>query len=140
MDRIPKWKRVLDVACIVAATPVLLPLGLLIGLAIKAVSRGPALFKQDRVGYRGRHFTCYKFRTMRVGADTGMHEAHLQRLMASDGPMLKLDSGGDPRLIPGGRVLRSLGLDELPQVLNVLRGEMSLVGPRPCLAYECAEY
>ncbi len=130
----------LDVSCIVAATPLLLPLGMLIGLMIKAVSRGPALFKQVRVGYQGRHFTCFKFRTMKVGADSRLHRTHLERLMDSDKPMEKLDKGGDPRLIPCGAALRSLGLDELPQLLNVLRGEMSLVGPRPCMAYECRKY
>jgi lipopolysaccharide/colanic/teichoic acid biosynthesis glycosyltransferase len=137
---VPKWKRVLDVACILMATPLLLPLGVLIGLVIKIVSPGPALFKQERVGYRGRTFTCFKFRTMKINSDPGLHQAHLKRLMNSDQPMIKLDAGRDPRLIPFGKLLRSLGLDELPQLLNVLRGEMSLVGPRPCLAYECKEY
>jgi lipopolysaccharide/colanic/teichoic acid biosynthesis glycosyltransferase len=137
---IPAWKRVLDVCCILLAAPVLLPVGFLIALIIKVVSPGPVLFKQERVGYRGRRFMCLKFRTMRVNAETEVHQGHLVRLMTSDGPMVKLDVAGDPRLIPSGLVLRSLGLDELPQLLNVLRGEMSWVGPRPCIPYEYEHY
>lgn len=135
----PTWKGALDTLCIILAAPLLLPVGLLIALAIKIVSPGPVLFMQDRVGFRGELFRCLKFRTMSVNADTGVHQGHLQDLMASDRPMTKLD-GADKRLIPGGRILRCLGLDELPQLLNVLRGEMSLVGPRPCLPYEYEQY
>ncbi len=137
---IPRWKRVLDLTCIIMATPVVLPLSWLIALVIKLVSPGPALFKQYRVGYRGERFTCFKFRTMKVDADTGVHRAYLEELMNSGRPMEKLDKGGDRRLIPGGAFLRALALDELPQLLNVLRGEMSLVGPRPCIPYECQNY
>jgi exopolysaccharide production protein ExoY len=137
---VPSWKRGLDLVCIALALPVMLPIGLLIAAFIKSVSAGPALFKQERVGYRGRRFLCFKFRTMHVGSDTGVHRGHLDQLMTSNGPMEKLDSKGDARLIPGGLILRSLGLDELPQLLNVLRGEMSLVGPRPCISYEFERY
>jgi lipopolysaccharide/colanic/teichoic acid biosynthesis glycosyltransferase len=136
----PRWKRFLDLASILAAAPVVVPLGLLIGLMVKLASPGPVLFKQQRVGHRGRQFTCLKFRTMAVNADSGVHQGHVVNLMRSKRPMTKLDAEGDPRLIPGGWLLRSCGLDELPQLLNVLRGEMSLVGPRPCLAYECENY
>jgi lipopolysaccharide/colanic/teichoic acid biosynthesis glycosyltransferase len=83
---------------------------------------------------------CLKFRTMHCGAETETHQGHLQQLMDSDVPMVKMDSKGDSRIIPGGRLLRSSGLDELPQLMNVLKGEMSLVGPRPCLAYEAVKY
>lgn len=136
----PRWKRLLDLFCIFLAIPVLLPLWLLLAVAIKLLSPGPVLFKQERVGLRGARFLCLKFRTMIVNADAGVHQGHLADLMNSDLPMVKLDAAGDPRLIPGGLWLRSLGLDELPQIINVLRGEMSLVGPRPCLPYEYDGY
>lgn len=137
---LPSWKRWLDVLCIILAMPVLLPLGFIIGCWIKLVSPGPVLFKQERVGYRTRPFMCLKFRTMHVNADTGVHKGHLQALMKSNRPMTKLDSKGDPRVIPGGVLIRSLGIDELPQLINVLRCEMSLVGPRPCIPYEYEQF
>ncbi|SPE59337.1 Sugar transferase [Verrucomicrobia bacterium] len=139
-QRAPSWKRALDIACILAAVPAWVPLGLLIALAIKLVSRGPIFFKQERIGFLGRPFFCWKFRTMVPDAKPSLHESHLDHLMSSNCAMTKLDSQGDPRLIPGGLWLRSLGWDELPQIINVLRGEMSLVGPRPCMAYEYARY
>jgi lipopolysaccharide/colanic/teichoic acid biosynthesis glycosyltransferase len=134
--RVPSWKRALDVVCVCAASVVWAPVWLMIALYIKIVSPGPALFKQERVGHMGKRFRCLKFRTMHVNADTGVHQAHSNQLMASNQPMKKLDDVGDPRLIRGGLWLRALGADELPQLINVLRGEMSLVGPRPCVAYE----
>ena len=115
-----------------AALPVLIPVGLVIAVFIKIVSPGPAFFRQQRVGHNGRRFMCLKFRTMKVNADTAVHQAHLKELVMGNGPTRKLDCGGDSRLIGGGLVLRALGADELPQLINVLRGEMSLVGPRPC--------
>jgi lipopolysaccharide/colanic/teichoic acid biosynthesis glycosyltransferase len=136
---IPWWKRALDIVCIMLAMPVLLPIGLLLGAIIKLVSPGPVFFQQERIGYRGRPFMCFKFRTMKVNADTDLHKGHLEELMASNLPMSKLD-GCDPRVVPGGIWLRALGLDELPQLINVMRGEMSLVGPRPCLFYEYEKY
>jgi len=136
----PPWKRALDIGCIVLLLPGLLPLILLISLWIKIVSPGPIFFRQVRVGYRGGHFTCLKFRSMKVDADNGVHQDYLKRLIHSAAPMTKMDVRGDSRLIPLGALLRSTGLDELPQLLNVLRGEMSLVGPRPCIPYECEDY
>ena len=136
---IPWWKRLLDITCIMLAMPVLVPVGLLVGAIIKIVSPGPVFFQQERIGYRGRRFMCFKFRTMLVNADTDVHKGHLEDLMASNRPMSKLD-GIDPRVIPGGVWLRALGIDELPQLINVMRGEMSLVGPRPCLPYEYDRY
>jgi lipopolysaccharide/colanic/teichoic acid biosynthesis glycosyltransferase len=124
---------------ILVAGPVLLPLMAAISALIKIVSPGPALFRQVRIGYRGQTFTCFKFRTMKVNADTGVHQGHFSQLVSSNAPMRKLD-GRDPRVIPCGLALRTFGLDELPQIFNVLRGEMSLVGPRPCLPYEYKEY
>ena len=113
---------------------------MLIGLLIRIVSAGPILFKQERIGYLGERFLCYKFRTMFVDSDTNVHRGHLNQLMNSDAPMMKMDSHGDLRIIPFGRLLRASGLDELPQLINVLCGEMSLVGPRPCVSYEYEKY
>jgi lipopolysaccharide/colanic/teichoic acid biosynthesis glycosyltransferase len=130
----------LDIALIVMALPLLLPLAMFIGLLIRIVSAGPVLFKQERIGYLGERFLCYKFRTMFVNSDTTVHRGHLNQLMNSDAPMMKMDCHGDPRIIPFGRLLRASGLDELPQLINVLCGEMSLVGPRPCVSYEYEKY
>ena len=137
---LPGWKRTLDVAAILLALPLLVPLAVAISILIRLVSSGPVLFKQERVGYRGSRFMCLKFRTMYCGAETATHQGHLQQLMNSDVPMTKMDSNGDSRIIPFGKLLRASGLDELPQLVNVIKGEMSLVGPRPCLAYEAAKY
>jgi len=136
----PRWKRILDVSIVLLALPLALPLAAFVAVLIRMVSAGPVLFKQERVGYLGRRFMCFKFRTMFVGADPAAHQGHLHRLMDSDTPMTKMDAQGDPRIIPFGRLLRSSGLDELPQLINVLRGEMSLVGPRPCMPYEFDRY
>lgn len=122
--------------CVIASLPLAIPLIILVACWIRLVSGGPALFRQERIGFGGKRFTLYKFRTMRQGASTKDHEIHVGRLVESDSPMLKLDLLGDSRLIPGGCFLRTTGLDELPQFLNVLGGEMSLVGPRPCLKEE----
>jgi lipopolysaccharide/colanic/teichoic acid biosynthesis glycosyltransferase len=138
--KVPGWKRTLDVVFILLALPLVLPLAILIGVLIRMVSDGPVLFRQERVGFLGRKFMCFKFRTMFVGAETVAHQGHTQLLMKSKVPMVKLDARGDSRIIPFGLLLRSTGLDELPQLINVLWGEMSMVGPRPCLAYECDEY
>ncbi|HWD92922.1 MAG TPA: sugar transferase [Verrucomicrobiae bacterium] len=136
---IPWWKRALDVLCVVLLLPLLALVGLVVAAVIKIVSPGPIFFRQERIGYRGRPFMCFKFRTMIVNADTDVHKGHLEELISSNLPMTKLD-GDDRRVIPGGIWLRSLGLDELPQLINVLRGEMSLVGPRPCVSYEYEKY
>jgi exopolysaccharide production protein ExoY len=116
--------------------PVVFPLALFVALYIKVVSPGPIFFRQERVGYLERRFQVLKFRSMRVNADPQSHESHTTQLLKSNLPLTKMDERGDDRLIPLGRLLRSSGLDELPQLLNVLRGEMSIVGPRPCTAYE----
>lgn len=137
---VPLWKRVLDVSLILLSLPVLVPLMGFIAIFIKIVSPGPVFFRQERVGFQGRRFTCLKFRSMHVGAGDGDHVQHVKQLMATDGPMKKLDIKGDKRVIPGGAAIRSTGLDELPQLINVLLGEMSIVGPRPCTVYEWDEY
>lgn len=137
---LPWWKRVLDCALILVSAPFLLLLSLFIAFIIKRKSAGPVLFQQKRLGYHGRPFMCLKFRTMHCGAETVSHQGHLQQLITSDAPMTKLDNRGDARIIPFGKILRSSGLDELPQLINVLKGEMSLVGPRPCVPYEAEKY
>jgi len=137
---VPRWKRILDVTCVLVTLPFWLPLIVLVMAWIAIASRGPVFFRQERVGYRRRPFMIFKFRTMHVNADTQTHAEYFFRLMEEDCPMTKLDAAGDPRLIPCGLMLRSLGLDELPQIFNVIRGEMSLVGPRPCVPYEYANY
>ena len=137
---VPRWKRFLDVTLILVASPVLLPLMLAVGILVRMVSAGPVLFRQERVGFLGQRFMCFKFRTMFVNADAAVHQGHLDQLMDADTPLVKMDAKGDPRIIPLGRLLRASGLDELPQLINVLRGEMSLVGPRPCMPYEYKKY
>jgi exopolysaccharide production protein ExoY len=137
----PAWKRTMDIVFILLAIPAVLPVGLLIAAFIKLVSRGPVFFKQERVGYKGTTFLCYKFRSMKVNAETGTHQNYTAHLIKkSDVPMVKMDSKGDKRLIPFGTLLRASGLDELPQLINVWRGDMSLVGPRPCTGYEYDQY
>jgi len=137
---LPVWKRTLDIVCCLAALPVLLPLVTVIAVITKVSSPGPVLFKQTRIGLRGKQFLCFKFRTMKMNVETASHQAYLTELIGSNAPMVKMDSKKDTRLIPGGWLLRATGLDELPQIINVLRGEMSLVGPRPCIPYEYENY
>jgi lipopolysaccharide/colanic/teichoic acid biosynthesis glycosyltransferase len=136
----PVWKRTLDLGTLLLFAPVLLVVAGVIALVVRCGSSGPVLFRQRRVGYKGREFTCYKFRTMKANAETESHRNYTRELIGSEAPMTKLDARKDPRLIPMASVLRSSGLDELPQIINVLRGEMSLVGPRPCLPYEYEVY
>jgi lipopolysaccharide/colanic/teichoic acid biosynthesis glycosyltransferase len=137
--QIPRWKRVLDITCIVIAAPIILPVALMIALIIKTVSRGPVFFSQERIGHLGNKFRIVKFRTMTHNAETHVHAKHLEELITSNQPMTKLDTH-DSRVIPFGRVLRATGLDELAQLINVWKGDMSLVGPRPCLPYEYEKY
>src|SRR6266478_3296131 len=138
--RMPRWKRILDVTCIVLSSPFWLPVMTLVMGLVRLTSPGPIFYRQERVGYRRTPFMLFKFRTMYVNAETREHEEYVADLMRSECPMTKLDAVGDIRLIPGGRFLRASGLDELPQIFNVLRGEMSLVGPRPCLPMEFERY
>lgn len=137
--RPPVWKRVLDVTGASVGLVLLAPLLLVTAAFIKLVSPGPALFKQTRIGLGHREFTFYKFRTMHVHNDEGYHADHAKSFITGNQTMEKLDDR-DPRIIPGGRVIRRACIDELPQLMNILRGDMSLVGPRPCIPYEAAEY
>ena len=137
---LPLWKRTLDFVIILIMAPALLMLGGIVALLVMCGSNGPIFFRQRRVGHKGSEFTCYKFRTMHVGAESDSHRGHTTHLIKSETPMTKLDTRRDPRLIPFGAALRATGLDELPQLINVLRGEMSIVGPRPCISYEYELY
>lgn len=129
-------KRSLDVAVAALASLALLPLFLLIAISIKLQSRGPVLYLSKRVGHKGRVFTCFKFRTM-VNNAAAMQKM-LEHRNEREGALFKMTN--DPRVTPIGRFLRKYSLDELPQLWNVLRGDMSLVGPRPPLDTEAVQY
>jgi lipopolysaccharide/colanic/teichoic acid biosynthesis glycosyltransferase len=129
-QQMPWWKRGIDILGSLVGLVLMAPLFLAIAIFIKIVSPGPVFFTQKRIGYLGRPFTMFKFRTMRVNADTILHENHVTELIQSGQPLKKMDDK-DPRIFPLGKFLRISGIDELPQLINVLRGEMSLVGPRP---------
>lgn len=143
------FKRIVDVLLSVLLLILAAPATLIIAVLIKADSPGPILFRQTRVGLNGRTFTFYKFRTMRQDADPEVHRKYVEALIRNQMPgvstlsssgagLLKLT--GDSRVTRVGRVLRKSSLDELPQLINVLRGEMSLVGPRPAIPYEVDAY
>jgi exopolysaccharide biosynthesis polyprenyl glycosylphosphotransferase len=129
-------KRALDISIAGLVLLVGAPLWLLIALAIKLDSKGPVLFKQERLGYQGAPFRLYKFRSMHNRADKEL--VQLQPRSDVSGPLFKLKD--DPRRTRVGKLLRKTSLDEIPQLLNVLKGDMSLVGPRPPLASEVAQY
>ncbi|WP_233192708.1 WecB/TagA/CpsF family glycosyltransferase [Acidimangrovimonas sediminis] len=136
VDGTAVMRRTLDIALSGGALLALAPFALLLAVAIRAESRGPVLFRQTRVGRDGKTFTLYKFRSMYADA-----EARRAALLAtSDREGVCFKSRQDPRVTRIGRVLRRLSIDELPQILNVLRGEMSIVGPRPALPEEVAAY
>jgi lipopolysaccharide/colanic/teichoic acid biosynthesis glycosyltransferase len=129
-------KRLVDIVLSTIALMVLLPLFLVIAAAIKFADGGPIFFAQHRVGFRGQTFLMLKFRSMLVYAEA--LRPRLEIVNESNGPVFKMRR--DPRVTPVGRVLRKYSLDELPQLINVLLGHMSLVGPRPSLATEVARY
>lgn len=137
-------KRLLDLLLGSVALGVLWPLFLLISLVIRLESPGQALFRQLRVGKGGALFTCYKFRTMRRDADQTVHQLAFRRYATghtmSDDPEIPYKLANDKRITRVGALLRYTSADELPQLLNVLRGEMSLVGPRPAIPYELENY
>lgn len=135
-----RLKRAVDITVVSLSLPIVALLSTWIYLWIKVVSPGNALFQQTRIGRNQNTFTLYKFRSMKPCANTSIHESHIQHLAKSNLPMTKLDFSGDTRLIRGGCLIRMLGLDELPQFINILLGEMSLVGPRPCLPSELDLY
>jgi lipopolysaccharide/colanic/teichoic acid biosynthesis glycosyltransferase len=126
----PVWKRGIDILGSLLGILILSPLFLIIAILIKFVSPGPILFKQRRIGYLGQPFTMLKFRTMEVNADKTIHEDHVTELIQNGKPLQKMDAE-DTRIFPIGKFLRLTGIDELPQLINILLGQMSLVGPRP---------
>jgi lipopolysaccharide/colanic/teichoic acid biosynthesis glycosyltransferase len=136
----PAWKRGLDILLAGVSLVILFPIFLVIAAFIKILSPGPVFFKQVRVGFRKKPFICWKFRTMRVEADTTVHKEYLKSLIKNENKSMKKLDNADPRIIPFGKILRNTGLDELPQLVNILMGDMSLVGPRPCTTYEASEY
>ena len=129
INPLPVWKRGIDLAggslVLVALTPVFL----MVAVFIKCSSRGPVFFRHKRYGHLGEPFYVWKFRTMHVETDPRDHRQHVENMMSGAGPMKKIDKHS--RLIPLGTLLRCTAIDELPQLVNVLKGEMSLVGPRP---------
>lgn len=129
-------KRALDILFSSILIVILSPLMLLVALLIKLESKGPVFFKQRRCGLNGRHFTLFKFRSMVQNAE--MKKRFLQKQNEMDGPVFKIKT--DPRITKIGRILRKTSIDELPQLFNVLRGDMSLVGPRPPLPVEVEMY
>lgn len=143
-----KLKRLLDIVCASLGLLLAFPIMLLIAIGIKVTSEGPALFRQQRLGFLGKKFTFLKFRTMYVNSDAEIHKKYTASLIngnneatnrgSKDKPLYKIDN--DPRVTSLGRFLRKTSLDELPQLFNVLKGDMSLVGPRPCIPYEVEHY
>jgi lipopolysaccharide/colanic/teichoic acid biosynthesis glycosyltransferase len=132
---LPAWKRSIDLIGACLGMIVLSPLFAATALLVKVGSPGPIFFRQERVGLGGKIFRIWKFRTMHVSNDAGAHRQYVRELLQGDGALQKLDR--QCRMIPLGGPLRTLAVDELPQLINVLKGEMSLVGPRPdVLAFE----
>jgi lipopolysaccharide/colanic/teichoic acid biosynthesis glycosyltransferase len=136
-------KRALDLTASSIGLVVLSPILLGVAAAVRADSPGPVLFRQQRIGLGGRPFACFKFRTMSSSADETQHRRHVSRLLkraAGTRGSTWVPIEGDQRVTTVGRFLRRSHLDELPQLLNIIRGEMSLVGPRPPIPYEVDLY
>jgi lipopolysaccharide/colanic/teichoic acid biosynthesis glycosyltransferase len=139
-------RRIVDIVFASALILLFSPILIGVAIAVRLDSRGPALFKQRRVGYREREFTLFKFRSMRVDADPRGHREYVTALI--NGEESNPDGGRenlyklavDNRITPVGRRIRQWSLDELPQLFNVVRGDMTLVGPRPAISYEVSEY
>ncbi|HLM79453.1 MAG TPA: sugar transferase [Terriglobales bacterium] len=141
-------KRLIDVLGSLSLLVMLSPVFFIVAAAIKLTSRGPVLFRQKRIGEHGIPFRLLKFRSMQLDNDSSEHKEYVRKLIAGQAEKKPANGNGggvfkltnDPRITPVGRVLRRASLDELPQLINVLRGEMSLVGPRPPLPYEVEAY
>lgn len=138
-------KRAIDLIGSAVGLVLLSPLLAVVSVAVKLTSAGPVIFRQERIGKDGNAFVFYKFRTMADGNDPAIHRRYVSALIRRDDAELKGESGSykiesDPRVTSLGRVLRRTSIDELPQLVNVLKGEMSLVGPRPPIGYEVELY
>jgi lipopolysaccharide/colanic/teichoic acid biosynthesis glycosyltransferase len=139
-QRSGRWKRTLDLVVGTAATVTLLPLIACLAAIIRLDSPGPVFFRQERLGRDGIPFRMWKFRSMYHGSDEGRHRAAASAWFAAQPTADGYKTLADPRITRAGRFLRRTSLDELPQLFNVVRGEMSLVGPRPGIAYELNHY
>ena len=137
-SRTPLWKRIMDIVVASAMLVCLAPVWVLICFGIKVASPGPVFFTQRRIGYLGKSFEMYKFRTMKLNASECTHKTQICDEIKNNLTLKKVDN--DTRIFPLGKVLRQSCLDELPQLLNVIKGEMSLVGPRPELPYAVNEF
>jgi lipopolysaccharide/colanic/teichoic acid biosynthesis glycosyltransferase len=153
-------KRIIDFSLSVLALVLLSPILAIVAILIKLDSSGPVIFKQDRISVKRRTygnitywqkitFTCYKFRTMECNANPSLHKSYIKALINNDSKSMAELQGGDtkvrklthdPRITRLGRILRKTSIDEIPQFINVLKGEMSLVGPRPAIPYEIEMY
>jgi exopolysaccharide biosynthesis polyprenyl glycosylphosphotransferase len=143
-----KLKRLIDIVGSITGIVLTVPLMLIISVIVKLTSSGPVLFRQERLGFLGKPFTFNKFRSMKVDSDDFIHKDYVTKLIngehdsinkgTADQPLYKITD--DPRITLFGKFLRKSSLDELPQLFNVLKGDMSLVGPRPPIAYECDVY
>ncbi len=131
-------KRILDVVFTLLMAPFLLLVGIVVALCIKLDSKGPIFFYQTRIGRNGVEFRMLKFRSMYVNGDENVHKERVEKMMRNGQTLGK--EKNDPRITRVGRFIRKTSLDELPQFWNVLVGEMTLVGPRPPIAYEVALY
>ncbi|MDB2111556.1 sugar transferase [Clostridium paraputrificum] len=130
------FKRVIDIVCSLSGLLLLSPVLIIVSILIKLESDGPIIFSQDRIGYKGKEFKMYKFRSMVVNAEELKKKLAERNEMS--GPMFKMKN--DPRVTKVGKFIRKTSIDELPQLINILKGEMSLVGPRPSLPKEVKEF
>jgi lipopolysaccharide/colanic/teichoic acid biosynthesis glycosyltransferase len=143
--RYVRLKRIVDIAFTLLVLPALVVILLLITIAIKLYSPGPVFYRQQRIGKNGKPFIMLKFRSMHIGNNSQPHREFMQRIIREnlrpeDLGLKVMKLPADPRITRPGKLLRLLSLDELPQFINVLRGEMSIVGPRPPLPYEVELY
>jgi lipopolysaccharide/colanic/teichoic acid biosynthesis glycosyltransferase len=136
--RYMRYKRVFDITFTLCIAPFILLVGIIVALCIKLDSKGPIFFRQTRVGRHGVKFSMLKFRSMHVDGDEDIHRKKVEAMMRNAQTLAK--EKNDPRITRVGRFIRRTSLDELPQFWNVLKGEMTLVGPRPPIPYEVALY